>query len=204
MTIQGDIHGRVGNTSAIVGDTLKRFVPELKKKYSGVRVGFEGQNKETEITQQSMAFSFILGLIGIILSYMLMGLDIPMSSMLGFVSLAGVVVKSSFLLVNFAKDNYDNGMPLQETVRRASRAGFRAMLLIITTTMAALLPILMETNPQAQVFTPLVNCLSFGLLSSTILVPFIVPSLYLIFDDMGLTTVVQDKRAATASSDAAE
>ena len=65
VTIQGDIDGRVGNTSAIVGDTLKRFVLELKKKYPGVRVGFEGQNKETEITQKSMASGFILGLIGV-------------------------------------------------------------------------------------------------------------------------------------------
>ena len=177
VTIQGDIDGRVGNTSAIVGDTLKRFVPELKKKYPGVRVGFEVQIKETEITQQSMASGFILGLISVILGYMLMGLDISMSSMLGFVSLAGVVVKTSFLLVNFAKDNYDNGVPMQEAVRRASRAGFRAILLMITTTVAALLPILMETSPQAQVLTPLVNYLSFGLLSSTILVLFIVPSL---------------------------
>ena len=124
-----------------------------------------------------MASGFILGLISVILGYMLMGLDISMSSMLGFVSLAGVVVKTSFLLVNFAKDNYDNGVPMQEAVRRASRAGFRAILLMITTTVAALLPILMETSPQAQVLTPLVNYLSFGLLSSTILVLFIVPSL---------------------------
>ena len=93
---------------------------------------------------------------------------------------------------------------MQEAVRKASRAGFRAILLMITATVAALLPILMETSPQARVFTPLVNYLSFGLLSSTILVLFIGPSFYLIFDDMGLTTVAQDKRAATASSEAAE
>ena len=232
VTIQGDVDGRVGNASAIVGDTLKRFVPELKKKYPGVRVGLEGQNKETEITQQSMVSGFILGLIGVylllafqfgsylepvvvmaaiplsligvILGHMLMGLDISMPSMLGFVSLAGVVVNNSILLVNFAKDNHDNGMPLQEAVSKASRARFRAILLTTTTTVAGLLPILIETSPQAQVLIPLVTSLSFGLLSSTILVLFVVPSLYLIFDDMGLTTVARDKRAATATAEAAE
>ena len=145
-----------------------------------------------------------LSLIGVILGHMLMGLNISMPSMLGFVSLAGVVVNNSILLVNFAKDNHDNGMPLQEAVSKASRARFRAILLTTTTTVAGLLPILIETSPQAQVLIPLVTSLSFGLLSSTILVLFVVPSLYLIFDDMGLTTVARDKRAAAATAEAAE
>ena len=232
VTVQGDVDVRVGNASAIVNDTLTRFVPELKKKYPDVRIGLEGQNRETEITQQSMVSGFILGLIGVylllafqfgsylepvvvmiaiplsligvILGHMLMGLDISMPSMLGFVSLAGIVVNNSILLVNFAKDNHDNGLPLQEAVSKASRARFRAILLTTTTTVAGLFPILIETSPQAQVLIPLVTSLSFGLLSSTILVLFVVPSLYLIFDDMGMTTVARDKRANEAAAEAAE
>ncbi|MEM8974007.1 MAG: efflux RND transporter permease subunit [Pseudomonadota bacterium] len=231
-TVQGDVDVRVGNASAIVNDTLKRFVPELKKKYPGVRVGLEGQNKETEVTQQSMVSGFVLGLIGVylllafqfgsylepvvvmiaiplsligvILGHMLMGLDISMPSMLGFVSLAGIVVNNSILLVNFAKENHDNGLPLQEAVSKASRARFRAILLTTTTTVAGLFPILIETSLQAQVLIPLVTSLTFGLLSSTVLVLFVVPSLYLIFDDMGLTTVARDKRAVAAAAEAAE
>ncbi len=231
-TVQGDVDVRVGNASAIVNDTLKRFMPELQKKYPDVRVGLEGQNRETQITQQSMMAGFMLGLIGVylllafqfgsylepvvvmvaiplsligvILGHMLMGLDISMPSMLGFVSLAGVVVNNSILLVNFAKENHDNGMPLDEAVSKASRARFRAILLTTTTTVAGLFPILIETSPQAQVLIPLVTSLSFGLLSSTILVLFVVPSLYLIFDDMGLTTVARDRRADDAAPEAAE
>lgn len=232
VTVQGDVDVRVGNASAIVNDTLKRFVPELSKKYPSVRVALEGQNKETEVTQQSMVAGFMLGLIGVymllafqfgsylepvvvmiaiplsligvILGHMLMGLDISMPSMLGFVSLAGIVVNNSILLVNFAKDNHDNGLPLQEAVSKASRARFRAILLTTTTTVAGLFPILIETSPQAQVLIPLVTSLSFGLLSSTILVLFVVPSLYLIFDDMGLTTIARDRRAEDAAAEAAE
>ncbi|MEM7751443.1 MAG: hypothetical protein AAF346_24540, partial [Pseudomonadota bacterium] len=65
-------------------------------------------------------------------------------------------------------------------------------------------PILIETSLQAQVLIPLVTSLTFGLLSSTVLVLFVVPSLYLIFDDMGLTTVARDKRAEAAAAEAAE
>ena len=218
--MQGDVDVRIGNASAIVNDTLTRFVPTLEKKYPGVRVALEGQNKETEVTQQSMVAGFVLGLIGVylllafqfgsyvepvvvmiaiplaligvILGHMLMGLDISMPSMLGFVSLAGIVVNNSILLVNFAKDHHDRGLPLQEAVGQASRARFRAILLTTTTTVAGLFPLLIETSLQAQVLVPLVTSLAFGLLASTFLVLFVVPSLYLVLDDFGLTTIARD------------
>ena len=224
VSVQGDVNVEIGNASAIVSDTLKRFVPELKKKYPGVSVALEGQNRETEITQRSMVAGFILGLIGVylllsfqfgsylepivvmvaiplaligvILGHLLMGLDISMPSMLGFVSLAGVVVNNSILLVNFAKENHERGMPLHDAVGQASRARFRAILLTTTTTVAGLFPILIETSLQAQVLVPLVTSLAFGLLASTVLVLFVVPSLYMILDDYGFTTVSRDKDRA--------
>ncbi len=232
VTVQGDVDTRIGNASAIVGDTLKRFVPQLEKTYPGVRVALEGQNKETQVTQQSMMAGFLLGLIGVylllafqfgsyvepvvvmvaiplaligtILGHLVMGLDISMPSMLGFVSLAGVVVNNSILLVNFAKDHHDNGLPLEEAVAQASRARFRAILLTTTTTVAGLFPILIETSLQAQVLIPLVTSLAFGLLASTFLVLFVVPALYMAFDDMGLTAIARDRRAEEAEAQAAE
>jgi len=232
VTVQGDVDIRIGNASSIVGDTLKRFVPELEKKYPGVRLALEGQNRETEITQQSMVAGFVLGLIGVylllafqfgsyvepivvmvaiplaligtILGHLAMGLDISMPSMLGFVSLAGVVVNNSILLVNFAKNHHENGLPLQDAVGQASRARFRAIFLTTTTTVAGLFPILIETSLQAQVLVPLVTSLAFGLLASTILVLFVVPSLYMAFDDMGLTTLARDRAGTEGEAQPAE
>ncbi len=231
VSVQGDVDIRIGNASAIVGDTLQRFVPDLERKYPGVRVALEGQNKETEVTQQSMAAGFVLGLIGVylllafqfgsylepivvmvaiplaligtILGHMAMGLDISMPSMLGFVSLAGVVVNNSILLVNFAKTRHDDGLPLQDAVGQASRARFRAILLTTTTTVAGLFPILIETSLQAQVLIPLVTSLAFGLLASTFLVLFVVPALYVVLDDIGLTTLARERRAGEGTVQAA-
>lgn len=122
-----------------------------------------------------------LALIGVILGHLLMGLDISIPSMLGFVSLAGVVDNDSILLVNFAKDHHSRGMPLLDAVGQASRARFLAILLTTTTTVAGLFPILIETSLQAQVLIPLVTSLAFGLLASTVLVLFVVPSPLLVF-----------------------
>ncbi|MGI9521373.1 MAG: efflux RND transporter permease subunit [Hyphomicrobiaceae bacterium] len=219
VTVRGDVDAGLGNASAIVNDTLERFVPEMRLRYPTVKVALEGQNKEARTTQQSMLAGFTIGLIGVylllaflfgsyleplvvmvaiplaligvIFGHLLMDLDMSMPSLLGFVSLAGVVVNNSILLVNFAKSRHGDGMTLLRAVGEASRLRFRAILLTTATTVAGLFPLLVETSLQAQVLVPLVTSLAFGLLASTILVLFVVPSLYMALDDFGLTTVAK-------------
>lgn len=230
VTIHGDVDTRIGNASSIVSDTRTRFVPKLLERYPGVRFELKGQNDEAGKTQASMARGLMIGLIGvfILLSFQFrsyiepivvmiaiplaligvvyghwaMGLDLSMPSMLGFAALAGVVVNNSILLVNFAKIRFNEGMTLPEAARRASRARFRAIFLTTTTTIVGLLPILSETSLQAQVLIPLVTSLMFGLLSSSVLVLLVVPSLYLILDDLGLTSLAKAARAKAVNAQA--
>ncbi len=221
VTIQGDVDTATANANAIVNDTLRRFMPDLLKRYPGVSLALEGQNKEAEITQQSMLGGFAVGVIGVflllcfllrsyvepivvllaiplalvgmILGHAAMGLDISMPSMLGFVSLAGVVVNNSILLVNFTKLRHEAGETIHEAAAQASRARFRAIFLTSLTTLVGLLPILSETSLQAQILIPLVTSLVFGLMSSTVMVLLVVPALYTILDDLGLTTLARDR-----------
>lgn len=217
VTVQGDVDGRVANANAIINDTFKRLIPDLKKRYPGLRIGLEGQNRDTQKTQGSMARGFVIGLIGVFLllsfqfrsyfeplvvmvaipmafigvvwGHLLMGLDISMPSMLGFASLAGVVVNDSILLVNFIKLRHGEGVEISKAAAQASRERFRAILLTSVTTVAGLLPILSETSLQAQVLIPLVTSLAFGLIASTVLVLIVVPALYVALDDMGMSSL---------------
>jgi len=118
-----------------------------------------------------------------------MGLDISMPSMLGFVSLAGIVVNNSILVVDFIKSGHRDGLSVHDAILQVSRARFRAVLLTSVTTIVGLLPILSETSLQAQVLIPLVTSLAFGLISSTLLVLIVVPAFYMVLDDVGLTTL---------------
>ncbi len=65
--------------------------------------------------------------------------------------------------------------------------------------MAGLLPLLTETSLQAQVLIPLVTSLVFGLSSATLLILVVVPTLYVILDDYGLTRAVEKGEAASAA-----
>jgi len=104
----------------------------------------------------------------------------------GFVSLAGIVVNDSILLVSFIKLNVAKGKSVAEAGKLASRERFRAVLLTSLTTIAGLMPLLSERSLQAQILKPLACSIVFGLLMSTILVLLAVPCLYTILSDFNL------------------
>ncbi len=226
VTVQGDVDVRFANANEVISDTRRRFVPEFLKQHPGVRLAIEGQDKNAATTQRSMLSGFALGLIGVFLllsflfrsyvepvvvmivipfafigaifGHLVMGLDFTMPSMLGFVALAGVVVNDSILLVNFIKDRHGPGTTVAQAAPLAARARFRAILLTSVTTIAGLLPIISETSLQAQILVPLVTSLAFGLVASTLLVLFVVPSIYAILDDFGLSTLARERREQAA------
>ena len=216
VTIRGDIDTRRANSASILALLKSDFLPELRNRYTDVLFAFEGEAKEAEITQQSMMRAMLVGLIGVfgLLSFqfrsylepltvmltiplamigvlwghLLMGVDFSMPSMLGFASLAGIVVNDSILLVLFLKKQRDAGNDVLDACRNASRLRFRAILLTSLTTVAGLLPLLAERSLQAQVLIPLAISIAFGLMASTVLVLFVVPCLYATFADLGWAT----------------
>jgi multidrug efflux pump subunit AcrB len=229
VTVQGDIDDRVANAAEIIADTERRFLPELRKRFPSIRVGQEGQAAESAATGRSMVRGFALGLFGVFLllsfqfrSYLeplavmaaiplafigvvwghwLMGLDLSMPSIMGFISLSGIVVNDSILLVEFLKLRVRDGLEVSEAARQASRERFRAVLLTSVTTIAGLLPLLAERSLQAQILIPLAASIVFGLLASTLLVLFVVPALFTLFADIGLTSTEKIRRELGSDAD---
>ncbi len=224
VTIRGDVDGRIANVNEIMADTATNFLPALRDRFPGVEVALEGQAAEQGETSGSMLRAFIVGVlgifvllsfqfrsyvepliviaaipfavIGVVWGHLLMGLELSMPSMLGFASLAGIVVNDSILLVAFVKLRAADGAAAVDAARQASRDRFRAVLLTSLTTIAGLLPLLFERSLQAQVLIPLVTSLGFGLMASTVLVLLVVPVLYAILHDFGLTTLAREAKAA--------
>ena len=96
-------------------------------------------------------------------------------------------MNNSIVLVAFIKLHRRAGENAADAARRAARQRFRPVLLTSLTTVAGILPLLTETSLQAQVMKPLVTSLGFGLAAATFQVLFLVPALYAILDDFGLT-----------------
>lgn len=215
VTVQASLDTRVANAREIMKLLKKKVLPKLKKKYPGVRFASKGQDKETADTGNSLQMNLLIGIIGIYLiltfqfrnyiqplsvmlaipmgligviwGHVLMGLDLTMPSLVGFATLAGIVVNDNILLVTFIKQRMATGMSAMEAGRMAARDRFRPIILTSLTTLAGLLPLLTETSTQAQLLIPLVASLAFGLLTATITSLLLVPSFFALLDDVGLT-----------------
>jgi multidrug efflux pump subunit AcrB len=214
-TLRGDVDSRVANTVAVLGALQAEYLPQLKQEHPQLSFKLEGETAETKVTGKSLARGMLVGIIGvfILLSYqfrsyiepvivmtaipfaligviwghILMGYPLTMPSMMGYVSLAGVVVNDSILLVLFLKNSRRAGMAPQAAACQASRDRFRAILMTSLTTMAGLIPLTFETSLQAKILIPLAVSIVFGMFASTVLVLLVIPCLYVVLDDFGLT-----------------
>lgn len=221
VTIQATIDTELANAREIMGLLGKRFLPGLKDKYPGIRFASQGQDKETAETGNSLQTNIIIGLVGIYLilvfqfrnyiqpfavllaipmgfigviwGHVAMGLDLTMPSLVGFATLAGVVVNDNILLVNFVKDRLREGVDARTAGWQAAKDRFRPIMLTSLTTLAGLLPLLTETSTQAQFLIPLVASLAFGLLTATIASLFLVPSFFALLDNMGFPGAAQQQ-----------
>ncbi len=226
VTVRGDIDARVANTAAVTAALRRDLLDDFEDsgRYPGVAVSLAGEAAESAATQASMKNAALVGLIGVfvILSFQfrsyveplvvmmaipfaligvigghwLMGIDMSMPSMLGFVSLAGIVVNDSILLVQFLKKRLAEGGDVIAAAGRASRERFRAVTITSLNTIVGLLPLLFEKSLQAQILIPLAVSVTFGLMASTVLVLLVIPALYVLLDDLGLA-----RRVAPAGAD---
>ncbi|MEJ2657389.1 MAG: efflux RND transporter permease subunit, partial [Desulfobacterales bacterium] len=104
--------------------------------------------------------------------------------MFGVVALSGVVVNDSLVLVVFANRMERSGMSRRQAVHQAGIQRFRPIILTTLTTFGGLSPMIFETSRQARFLIPMALSLGYGILFATLITLVLVPSLYLIAEDV--------------------
>jgi multidrug efflux pump subunit AcrB len=122
-----------------------------------------------------------LTLIGIVIGHMLFGAPFTATSMIGFIALAGIIVRNSILLVDFIRHSAAPGKPLRDTLIEAGTIRFKPIVLTAAAAMIGAAVIL--TDP---IFQGLAISLLFGLASSTLLTVLVIPAIYVVLRDDGL------------------
>lgn len=202
-------------SNEVLGSLNQGFFDELKAEFPGIELGFEGEAAEQRelmggilqgfplaimiifallaIPFKSYLQPFIVmsaipfGLVGAIIGHLIMGMDLTIMSVFGIVALSGVVVNDNLVLVDFINKYRDKGGNLLEAVRKAGVARFRPILLTSLTTFAGLTPLILETSVQAKFLIPMAVSLAFGVVFATSISLVLVPSLYLILNDITST-----------------
>ncbi len=116
-----------------------------------------------------------LTLIGIVPGHWLLGAPFTATSMIGFIALAGIIVRNSILLVDFIRHVPAEGLTMRQIVLEAGAIRFKPILLTALSAMIGAATIL--TDP---IFQGLAISLLFGLASSTLLTVLVIPAIYVV------------------------
>lgn len=114
-----------------------------------------------------------LTLIGIMFGHWLFGAPFSATSMIGFIALAGIIVRNSILLVDFVRHGQTGDLPLKDVLLEAGSIRFKPILLTALAAMIGAVVILSD-----PIFQGLAISLLFGLASSTALTILVIPAIY--------------------------
>ena len=114
-----------------------------------------------------------LTLIGILPGHALMGAFFTATSMIGFIALAGIIVRNSIILIDFAEMKRREGMPLDKAIIEAGAVRFRPMLLTAGAVVVGSFVIVFD-----PIFQGLALAMMCGEIASTTLSRVTIPILY--------------------------
>ena len=209
ITVLADVDRTKANSFSIVQELRSNFVPDLLEKYPGIFIRWEGQQQQTVESFASMFIGFGIativmyilltlefrsylqplivlviipfGIIGAVFGHFVLNLEFTIFSMFGLIALTGVVVNDSIVLLDFINRMIKEGHSIRKSIVLAGQRRFRPVVLTSLTTMAGLIPMLLETSFQAQVLIPMATSLCFGVLFATVLVLVLVPVAFEIY-----------------------
>lgn len=202
----------IDQTNQVVATLRSRILPALLQAYPGLSYSFQGKQADTSESVTSLRNSALaalviiyallaipfrsytqpilvmvaipFGAVGALLGHLMMGFSLSVVSLMGIIALSGVVVNDSLVLIDYANRQRRAGLDSLNAIIAAGTRRFRPILLTTLTTFGGLAPMIFETSVQAKIMIPMAISLGYGILFATVISLLLVPSLYLILDEL--------------------
>ncbi|WP_346836678.1 efflux RND transporter permease subunit [Microbulbifer sp. SAOS-129_SWC] len=191
----GIIRGAVGQAEGekrFLKEVVGLYTMALFAMYSLLAVAFRSYFQPLLI-MVAIPFAFV----GAILGHAVLGLTMAIFSYFGIAAAAGVVVNDNLVLMDQCNRLRAQGMEPMKAIVEAGVSRFRPILLTTLTTIAGLMPMMMERSIQAAFLKPTVVALAFGVFVAFFVTLLLVPSLYAIGVDV--STLVARSRSFLVS-----
>jgi multidrug efflux pump subunit AcrB len=214
VNVSMDVEPKRAITQVI--EALKtKELPKLREDYPGLTWTFEGSDAEMRRATASLWGSFGLalaaiyallaiafrdyiqplivlvaipfGIVGAVIGHIILNYDLSLISFMGVIALSGVVVNDSLIMIDYANRRRGQQSAF-EAISQAGLRRFRPIMLTTATTFGGLTPLIFETSLQAQYIIPMAISLGFGILFATTIILVLVPCLYLILEDIRLSS----------------
>ena len=212
VNVSADVDEEVANASEINKELDEKVLPRLMREYPGLQYRFAGQQRERNESLGSLKTNFLIamlaiygllamqfrsyaqpiivmsaipfGIVGATVGHLLMGFNLSILSLFGIVALSGVVVNDSLIMIDLINRERKSGIELAQVLRDCATRRFRPIMLTTLTTFFGLAPMLLERSLQARFLIPMAISLAFGVMFATLITLLLVPSLYMVLEDI--------------------
>ncbi len=210
LTLRANV-SPIGETSKILATLSSQIMPSVQADYPGLHYSFQGRQRSFVDSIRALTKGLLLsivvmyfllavafksylqplvvmaalplGAVGAVLGHWLLGFNLSILSLMGFIALAGVLVNDAIVLVTFANQLVAEGTEPRTAIEQAAMRRLRAVLLTTLTTFGGLAPMIFETSRAARFMIPMAISLGFGILLATAVTLILVPSLFSLLAD---------------------
>ena len=212
ISVSADVDEAKANAGEINSDLSANVLPNLMLEFPGLQWRFAGEQRERNESLSSLIPNFAIamlaiygllavlfrsysqplivmsaipfGIVGATIGHLLMGFNLSILSMFGIVALSGVVVNDSLIMIDLINRERESGIELHQVLKDCATRRFRPIMLTTLTTFCGLFPMITEKSLQARFLVPMAISLAFGVMFATCITLVLVPSLYMILEDI--------------------
>ncbi len=213
ITVTADIDERAEGVSSVsVNRQLMERFSNIKERFPGYNVSFEGEFKDTRESMMDLFKSFIIAalviyiilvsifrslshpviimavipltFIGVLWAFFFHSLPLSFLAIMGMVGLTGVVVNDSIVLMDFIIKSREQGLDAYNAALKAGTMRLRPVFLTTITTFLGLIPTAYGWGGYDPFLKPMAISLSWGLAFGTMITLIGTPLLYNVFVDL--------------------
>ena len=203
VLLTADVSGKTNSTEVV--SLFQKKLGESYKFPEGYEISYGGENEQNNESvasiQRAMIIALLLifstmviqfnsfrkavivlvtlplALIGVFIGMAIFGISLSFPGLIGILALFGIVVKNAIILIDKINLNINTGIPFEEAIVDAGKSRLEAIFITSICTIFGIVPITLSN----EVWMALGSAVIFGLMLSSFLTLFIVPTLYFTF-----------------------
>ena len=198
----------VNNKVITAIEALEKLEPSFEKlRQKGVTISFGGEQEQNERMKKELSFAFFIAIflifivlliifdsfkltfmilsiipfsiLGALIGHLILSQNLSLSSAIGIMGLAGVVINDAIVMLDFIK----RANTLEEMIDKA-KLRLRPIIITSITTFLGLSTLIFFAIGQAKILQPIAISLGFGLIWGTVLTLIYLPALYAVVNKM--------------------